>query len=116
MSVAPATAARLLRATAATRARRAQERALRLRARLPDAAEALRSLGAQEVWLFGSLLHGDVHEASDIDLAVGGMSPEAYVAALGWMSANVPCPVDLVRLEDAAPAFGERVRREGARL
>ncbi len=71
--------------------------------------------GAEEIWLFGSLVAGEVHKASDVRLAVGGMSGEAYVAALGLMSLNLPCSVDLVRLEEAAPAFGDRIRREGLR-
>lgn len=90
--------------------------ARRVRSQLPLAVEFLRSLGASEVFLFGSLAERRFRADSDIDLAVRGLD---WRAALG---ASVRCAdlldrhVDLVRLEDAPPSLAARVRETGERL
>lgn len=63
--------------------------------------------GVDEVWLFGSLASEPRHDAFDIDLAVSGLRPDQYFAALARVSDVVGGPVDLVTLETC----NERVRR-----
>jgi len=45
------------------------------------AAEALKTAGAREVYLFGSAATGTAREGSDIDLAVSGIPPEKFLEA-----------------------------------
>lgn len=53
-----------------------------LTAELERLAARLRELGASEVWLFGSLARGAVHEGSDLDLLVVMDTPLPFVERL----------------------------------
>ena len=71
-----------------------------------------------EVWLFGSALDQDLfsHD-SDLDLAVTGLAPERYWAALARLEEMSPdLPVDLVTLETAPDSLRQRVLSEGVPL
>lgn len=69
------------------------------------------------VFLFGSRVRGDVHDASDVDVAI----LPRRVLPLGTLSrirealedSTLPFTVDLVDLSDVDPAFRTRVEREG---
>jgi predicted nucleotidyltransferase len=72
--------------------------------------------GVHRVYLFGSMLGNSlIHQHSDIDLAVEGLSPEDYMHALAeiWMLLPPGFELDLVPLEDAFPEMIERVQTEG---
>ncbi len=103
-----------LRTQATTRRARAQARAAHLRRFLPEARRLLQEeYGAHTVWLFGSLATGQIHEASDVDLAVEGLPADRLLDAAATMMRLFPCDVDLVRLEEAPPSLRDRVRVEG---
>ena len=69
------------------------------------------------VWLFGSLLHGNFHFHSDIDLAVEGIPEENYLKAYGIVEdVAAPLRVDLVLLENALPSLRECILKEGKLL
>jgi predicted nucleotidyltransferase len=69
------------------------------------------------VWLFGSILGPGFRASSDIDLAVEGLPPCDLLAALAVAEACSPgIPVDLVRFEDLAPQWQERLRRRALLL
>lgn len=110
-----ATRAAIARRDAERRAR-AEDRAAPLRARLPEVARQLRARGARDVWLFGSLALGDVHESSDVDLAVDRLAPEVYFSALAAASATLGCDVDLVVVDEASPALRAAIARDGVPL
>src|SRR6185436_16182882 len=57
-------------------------RADALRAGARQASELLRTFGATEVWLFGSLAWGEPHEGSDVDLLVEGMPAASWPEAV----------------------------------
>lgn len=108
--------ARWLRDRDAAARARASERAEGLRHLLPEAVAALRAFGARRIRLFGSLVSGDVHESSDVDLAVEGLSAERHQEALTALMVLFPCDVDLVRLEGAPEALRSRIAAEGRDL
>jgi uncharacterized protein len=109
--------ARSWRQRAAARSEAADRRTTELRLRAREAAEVLtRELGAKEVWLFGSLAYGRIHERSDVDLAASGIPDERYFEALARVSAIVGEPVDLVPLESASPSLRRRILTRGIRL
>jgi predicted nucleotidyltransferase len=67
------------------------------------AAKLLRSMGASEVFIFGSLVRGELRSDSDIDIAVSGLPPEVYFSAVSRVSDVVGRPVDLLDLDDKTP-------------
>lgn len=94
-----------------------RERAGEARRAAQRAARVLREgFGVEEVWLFGSLVTGPRHDAFDVDLAVRGLPPERYFAALARVCDVVGGPVDLVTLETCSERLRRRVADRGERL
>jgi predicted nucleotidyltransferase len=67
------------------------------------AADLLRSMGASQVFVFGSLVRGELHPDSDIDLAVSGLPAKVYFSAVSRASDILGRPVDLLDLDDDTP-------------
>jgi len=67
------------------------------------AANLLRSMGASQVFVFGSLVKGDLRPDSDIDIAVSGLPAKVYFSAVSRASDILGRPVDLVDLDDDTP-------------
>lgn len=65
-----------------------------------EAASMLRSMGASQVFVFGSLVRGDLRPDSDIDMAVAGLPAKLYFSAVSRASDILGRPVDLVDLDD----------------
>jgi predicted nucleotidyltransferase len=96
------------------RQRAASQRADLLREQAALAVRALvAEFGIRRAWLFGSLAWGDPHGESDVDLLVEGLGSSMAAAAERRVAGIIDGPVDLVRVEEAAPGLVERVRREG---
>lgn len=76
-----------------------------------------REFGARKVWLIGSLTdHSRFHEKSDIDLAVEGLSPEAFWHAWGRLEGIAAGSFDLVTVETAPSSPRQRLQSEGVEL
>lgn len=72
---------------------------------------------AQEVILFGSLLHRErFHLSSDIDLAVRGLDALEYFTAVAQLQDLSPFKIDLVRLERCKPSLAAVIATEGKPL
>jgi predicted nucleotidyltransferase len=67
------------------------------------AANLLRSLGATQVFIFGSASRGELRAGSDVDLAVTGLPEQVYFSAISKASDLLGRPVDLVDLDDPTP-------------
>lgn len=74
------------------------------------------SHGARRVWLFGSLVAGSPTAHSDVDLAVEGLSSNAYFGALADLMELFHGRVDLVRWEEAPESLRARILAEGIEL
>lgn len=75
--------------------------------------------GVNAVFLFGSLTRSrQIHETTDIDLAVEGLEDREYFPALTALDRVLPPGValDLVPLEDARPYLVDVVRTRGVQL
>ena len=70
---------------------------------LLTAANLLRSMGATQVFVFGSVAKGMVRPDSDVDLAVTGLPSNIYFSAISKASDLLGRPVDLVDLDDPTP-------------
>ena len=53
-----------------------------LKQRIEKAAAVLKAAGAREVYVFGSAVTGDRRPDSDVDLAVAGLPPQKFFAAM----------------------------------
>jgi predicted nucleotidyltransferase len=67
------------------------------------AANLLRSMGASRVFVFGSLVKGELRPDSDIDIAVSGLPAKVYFSAVSRASDLLGRPVDLLDLDDDTP-------------
>ncbi len=76
------------------------------------AASILKSMGATNVYLFGSLAKGTFRKGSDIDVAVSGLPPEKYYHAVGEIMSILRYPVDLIDL-DEKNEFTEYLTKHG---
>jgi predicted nucleotidyltransferase len=82
------------------------------------AANLLRSMGATQVFIFGSAAKGRLRPDSDVDMAVTGLPSRVFFSAISKASGLLGRPVDLVDLDDATPLVryligsGELVRVE----
>jgi uncharacterized protein len=83
-----------------------------------QAAQILKDeFGAQRVWLFGSMLETRrVHAASDIDLAVAGLSDRCYLQAVSRLLNLSAFSVDLVEIERAKSIIRSTVEEQGVEL
>lgn len=76
----------------------------------------MRSLGATQVFVFGSAAKGGLRPDSDVDMAVSGLPSIVYFSAISRVSDLLGRHVDLVDLDDSTPlvrhllASGELVR------
>jgi predicted nucleotidyltransferase len=80
------------------------------------AADLLRErFGANQVVVFGSLAHDEGFTRwSDIDLAVWGISPDAFFRAVAAVTGlSTEFKVDLVDPQDCRPALRRAIEREG---
>jgi len=84
-----------------------------------DAAQRLRKdFGARRVVLFGSAVEQSLFTRwSDVDLAVWGVSPERFYAAVGAVtSLHTDIPVDLVDAEQCSEDLKRAIEQEGVEL
>ena len=76
------------------------------------AANVLKSAGAHEVYVFGSVARGAGRPDSDIDLAVSGLPPERFFHAMGQAVKAIGRPFDLIDLDENTP-FARFLREHG---
>ena len=67
------------------------------------AANLLRSMGASQVFVFGSMVKGESRPDSDVDMAVSGLPAKVYFSAVSKASDLLGRPVDLLDLDDDTP-------------
>lgn len=75
------------------------------------AATELKSAGAREIYIFGSVAKGKAGPASDVDLAVTGLPPAVFYRMGARISDLIGCSVDLIDLDSDTP-FSRYLRTE----
>lgn len=88
------------------------QRLVRAQALARQAAILLKqTFGAQQVAVFGSLVHGQwFSKTSDVDLAVWGLDPDHYFVAVSRLQDLSPeFEVDLVAMERCSPSLKQAV-------
>ncbi|MBM4320702.1 MAG: nucleotidyltransferase domain-containing protein [Deltaproteobacteria bacterium] len=91
--------------------------AVELRARIAALVPVLAAeLGAGRIFLFGSLAWGEVHEQSDVDLAVEGLPPGAEDVLAARLGDALQLTVEVVPLERAPASLQSRILADGVLL
>ncbi len=69
----------------------------------------------KRVFLIGSIVRGNIHEGSDIDLVVEGLSTDFYMKALTelWDLLPVGLELNLIPFEDAFESLKDKAFKEG---
>jgi uncharacterized protein len=83
-----------------------------MKKKIARAAAAFKEYGAKEVYIFGSLAEGTFTRHSDIDMAVAGLPPKVFFAAMGEAHQLLRRPLDLINLDDGS-LFSEYLKKEG---
>ncbi len=83
-----------------------------LRQSIGRAVVILQSMGAREVYVFGSTAKGTLRAGSDVDLAVSGLPPRLFFRAMSQASDVLDRPLDLIDLDQDVP-FTRYLREEG---
>lgn len=78
--------------------------------------ELVRAGVATDAWLIGSAAWGGFGERSDVDVVVRALDPSRVTETADRLAAVAGVAVDLLRFEELAPSFRDRVERDGARL
>lgn len=104
--------------TVLSKRRRELKEALRQKAleRLGPAADLLYAEGAEEVYVFGSVLKpSEFNEYSDVDIAVKGIIGNKRLSVESRLEdIFLDIPFDIIFLEDAVrPEIKEKIRKEG---
>ncbi len=76
------------------------------------AVNILREAGCSGVYLFGSVLEGNVRDDSDLDLAIRGCPSGRFYHLIGQLLLELEHPVDLVNLDTQDP-FAHQLQKEG---
>lgn len=79
------------------------------------AVSILQQAGATEVFVFGSVAQGKIRPDSDLDIAVRGLPPEKFFAAMSAVTFAISRSFDLVDLDEENP-FTQYLEKEGELL
>ena len=85
---------------------------------LPKVSKRLKSLGAKEVMVFGSLVGGDFRPNSDVDITVEGLPEDKYIDAIietEKILRSIPIDFDLILSERVYTWIKEEIE-QGTRL
>lgn len=66
---------------------------------LKTAIKILQTAGCTEIYIFGSVAHGELRMDSDIDIAIKGCPKGLFFRLLGTLLVNLEHSVDLVDLD-----------------
>ena len=84
--------------------------------RLAACEREIRALGVARLALFGSVLRGETHAQSDVDLLVqfapGAKSYNRFLALAELLESQLGRPVELVTTEALSPFLGPRILTE----
>ena len=83
---------------------------------ITKAVEILKNRGCTEVYLFGSLVNGDYHENSDIDLGIKGLKGQIYFKTWAEIDSAVNTQIDLVDFDGEDNRFAQFILREESEL
>jgi len=63
---------------------------------IENATKLLKNEGCKAVFLFGSLVTGKIHDNSDIDIGIKGLSPQNFFRVYANLDKEIKNKIDLV--------------------
>jgi predicted nucleotidyltransferase len=63
---------------------------------IEKATKLLKNEGCKNIYLFGSLITGKIHENSDIDIGISGLPPKNFFRVYAKLDRNLSNKIDLV--------------------
>jgi len=63
---------------------------------IKKATNLLKNEGCKSVFLFGSMVTGKIHDESDIDIGIKGLSPQKFFSVYAYLDKEVKNKIDLV--------------------
>ena len=72
---------------------------------IETAVNLLKKEGCESIYLFGSLVTGDFHEESDIDIGVTGLCPRKYIRTCCELDRVIKNDYDLVDFDENIEMF-----------
>ena len=73
---------------------------------IKKAANLLKNEGCKEVFLFGSMVTGKIHENSDIDIGIKGLPPKKFFRVSASLDRELANKIDLVDFDLNNSFFG----------
>ncbi|NQU81565.1 MAG: nucleotidyltransferase domain-containing protein [Bacteroidetes bacterium] len=73
--------------------------------RIQMAVRLLKNAGAKKIYLFGSLVRGEITNSTDIDIGIQGLAPEIFFRIFDQLSEAVDSPLDLVDFDEQIDFF-----------
>jgi predicted nucleotidyltransferase len=64
------------------------------------ALNLLKNEGCQSIYLFGSMITGNIHQNSDIDIGIKGLPPGKFFRVYAQLDNNVSNEIDLVDFDE----------------
>ena len=63
---------------------------------IKKAINLLKNEGCNSVFLFGSMVTGNIHDESDIDIGIKGLSPQKFFSVYAYLDKEVKNKIDFV--------------------
>jgi predicted nucleotidyltransferase len=67
---------------------------------IKKATNLLKNEGCKSVFLFGSMVTGKIHDESDIDIGISGLSPQNFFRVYAHLDKEVKNKIDLVDFDE----------------
>jgi predicted nucleotidyltransferase len=64
------------------------------------ATNLLKNEGCRSIYLFGSMVTGNIHQNSDIDIGIKGLPPEKFIRVYAKLDNSLSNNVDLIDFDD----------------
>jgi predicted nucleotidyltransferase len=67
---------------------------------IKKAADLLKNEGCKSIFLFGSMVTGNIHQNSDIDIGIMGLPPRNFFKVYSHLDSSLSNKVDLVDFDE----------------
>lgn len=83
---------------------------------IEKAIKILKSYGATDIYIFGSIINGDFNDKSDIDIAIKGIAFSDFYKVASILMFELENEFDLVDLDDKNDRFSQMISEKGELL
>lgn len=80
---------------------------------IKKAVEILKSNGATEIFIFGSITNGKFNQNSDIDIAIKGIKEKEFYRVTSILMFELEHTIDIIDLDDKDDRFSQMLLENG---